>query len=95
METKSILESRRSWLNYGSIIALGLTAAFADANFKSMISETFGIYGAICIMALGAILNQYLIQTSDTRPTFQMPKKNKMNPLEEALKQDDDDIKDF
>lgn len=75
METKSILESRRSWLNYGSIIAIALTAMLADDSFKEAIKDLLGAKGAVGMMIIGAFLNQYLTQTSDERPAFQMPKK--------------------
>ena len=75
METKSVLQSKRSWFNYGSAIALGITALLADEAFSAMISDTLGIKGVVGMMIAGAIVNQYLAQTSTKRPTFQMPKK--------------------
>ena len=79
METKSILQSKRSWLNYSSIIVLALTALLADKEFTSMITDILGVKGIIGMMVLGAILNQFLTQISDERPTFQMPKRRKSN----------------
>ena len=76
METKSILQSKRSWLNYGSIVALALTGLIADEAFKSMVMELLGAKGIIVLMIAGAVLNQFLTQTSDKVPKFQMPKSN-------------------
>ena len=107
METKSVLESKRSWLNYVSIIVLGLTAAFADPEFQTIIKETLGFKGVIGLMIGGAILNQFLIQTSTTRPTFQLPKKKEkakpthkdrldmLDPDKVEKQADDDYIKEF
>ena len=79
METKSILQSKRSWLNYSSIIALALAGLIADEAFKSMVIELLGAKGIIILMIIGAVLNQYLTQVSDKVPKFQMPKKKKSN----------------
>ena len=84
MPTKSVLESKRSWLNYGSILILALTSVFADKEFTAIISETLGVKGIIGVMILGAILNQFLAQTSTKRPTFRMPKKE-LSPADQAL----------
>ena len=76
MKTKSVLQSKRSWLNYGSIVALALTAVFADESFRAMIVELLGTKGIIGMMIVGAVANQFLTQTSNQRPTFELPKKN-------------------
>lgn len=95
METKSVLQSKRSWFNYGSIIALGVTALLADEAFTAMVSDTLGIKGAVGMMVVGAIVNQYLAQTSNRRPTFQMPKKkeptneDRLNMLDPEKQADD------
>ena len=94
METKSILESRRSWLNYGSVIALALTGLIADDAFKSMVIELLGAKGIIILMIIGAVLNQFLTQTSDKVPKFQMPKSN-LDILDEPSQSDDYYTKDF
>ena len=80
MQTKSVLQSKRSWFNYGSAIALGLTALLADEAFSAMISDSLGIKGVVGMMIVGAVVNHYLAQTSTKRPTFQMPKKKPKPP---------------
>lgn len=82
METKSVLQSKRSWFNYGSILALGATALLADAQFVAEIKETLGIKGTIGLMIIGALVNQYLAQTSTERPTFELPKTPHQKNLE-------------
>ena len=98
METKSILQSKRSWLNYGSIIALALTGLIADDAFKSMVIELLGAKGIIILMIIGAVLNQFLTQTSDKVPKFQMPEKkpkSNLEVLDEPSQSDDYYTKDF
>ena len=90
METKSVLESRRSWFNYGSILAIALTAIIADEGFKDAIKDLFGAKGAVMLMVAGALVNQYLTQTSDERPTFQLPKKKK--PEDQTIVEKHEDI---
>ena len=93
MQTKSILQSKRSWFNYGSMIALGVTALIADEQFASMVKENLGLKGVIGMMVVGAIVNQYLAQTSTYRPTFELPKKKKeLNAVDQALKDDSDEL---
>ena len=94
METKSILQSKRSWLNYGSVIALALTGLISDDAFKSMVIELLGAKGIIILMIAGAVLNQFLTQTSNKVPKFQMPKSN-LDILDEPSQADDDYTKDF
>ena len=94
METKSILQSKRSWLNYGSVIALALTGLISDDAFKSMVIELLGAKGIIILMIIGAVLNQFLTQTSDKVPKFQMPKSN-LDILDEPNQADDYYTKDF
>ena len=94
METKSILQSKRSWLNYGSVIALALTGLIADEAFKSMVIDILGAKGIIILMIVGAVLNQFLTQTSDKVPKFQMPKSN-LDVLDEPSQADDYYTKDF
>ena len=94
METKSVLESKRSWLNYGSIVALALTGLIADEAFKSMVMELLGAKGIIGLMIAGAVLNQFLTQTSDKRPEFRLPKSN-LKVLDEPSQSDDYYTKDF
>lgn len=81
METKSVLQSKRSWFNYGSIIALAIVALVADEEFAGAIKEHFGFKGAIGLMVLGAVVNQFLAQTSTKRPTFELPKKKPKSNL--------------
>ena len=99
METKSVLQSKRSWFNYGSIIALGITAVLADEQFASAVKDELGFKGTIGIMVIGAIVNQFLTQTSTYRPTFELPKKKEKTIVEkheEILNQSDDNyIRDF
>lgn len=94
METKSVLQSKRSWFNYGSIIALGITALIADEQFSAVIKETLGMKGVIGMMVVGAMVNQYLAQTSTYRPTFELPKKkpthaDRLDMLDPAKQADD------
>ena len=96
METKSVLQSKRSWLNYGSIVALALTGLIADEAFKSMVMELLGAKGIIGLMIAGAVLNQFLTQTSDKTPKFQMPKKkSNLDILNEPNQSDDYYTKDI
>lgn len=82
MQTKSVLESKRSWLNYGTVVALALTSLFADEAFKVVVIELLGTKGVIGLMIGGALLNQFLTQTSDKRPEFRLPKKKSENNLD-------------
>ena len=84
METKSVLQSKRAWLNYGTVIALALTSLFADEAFKAMVVELLGAKGVIGLMIAGALLNQFLTQTSDKKPEFRMPNhKDRLDKLDE------------
>jgi hypothetical protein len=93
MQVKSVLESKRSWFNYGSILALGVTALLADAEFVAMIKDTLGVKGTIGMMIVGALVNQYLAQTSTKRPTFKTPRNahlENLRKLEDEQTQADD-----
>lgn len=74
LPVKSVVESKRSWFNYGSIFALGITAILADEEFVALVKEILGIKGAFAIMIVGALVNQYLAQTSTYRPVFKTPR---------------------
>ena len=96
METKSILESKRSWLNYGTVIGLALASLFTDEAFKAVIMEMLGAKGVILLMVAGAIVNQFLTQTSTKKPEFRLPaKKNNLDILNDESQADDDYTKDF
>ena len=77
METKSILESKRSWLNYGTVIGLALASLFTDEAFKAIVMDMLGAKGVIFLMVGGAIINQFLTQTSTKKPEFRLPNKKR------------------
>ena len=98
METKSILVSKRSWLNYGTIIGLALASLFTDEAFKALVMNMLGAKGVIFLMVGGALINQFLTQTSTKKPEFRLPEKKKKSNLDilnDESQADDDYTKDF
>ena len=99
METKSILVSKRSWLNYGTIIGLALASLFTDEAFKALVMNMLGAKGVIFLMVGGALINQFLTQTSTKKPEFRLPEKKKpksnLDILNNESQADDDYTKNF
>ena len=83
MITKKRIDSKVYRFNVGSILALAVTALMADKEFL----EAVGVYGYIGLMIAGALVNAG-IREFTVVPLA--PIKEKLNPLEQALKDDDE-----
>ncbi len=96
MNTKRAIQSKTIWFNVLSVVAISLAALMGSKEFMELI----GGYGSILII-LSNVVNVVLrLKTTEPikleRPMQKKAKSHqKLNPLDEAIKLDDQDLKDF
>ena len=86
MKTKKPIQSRVLWFNVLSVVAIVLTEMLAKPELREM----FGGYVGI-IMIAGAIVNS-MLRLDTSKPISTKPPE--LNPVDNALKQDDLEISD-
>ena len=86
MATKTALESKSIWFNGLSIISLAIGSLLADDNFRELIGG-FAIYLILAVNVINMIIRGYT-----QKPLVLKKEKVKLNPLEQALKDDADEM---
>lgn len=84
--TKAPVQSKTLWVNLLSILSLVLTSLLADENFRDLI----GSYGMFWI--IGSNVVNMILRGYTSKPLELKKPKQKLDPLEQALKDDDDEI---
>ncbi len=89
VETKLPLESKNYWYFFFVVIGAIVTAILADENFKALIGSYF-----VFFVIADKMISAYLRTITSKKIVWKKPS-TKLNPMDEALRQDDIDIKDI
>lgn len=88
MEAKKPIQSKSLWFNILSIVAIAGAGLLADDNFREMIGSN-----AIYLIIVVNIVNMLIRGYTDKPISLDKAKTQKpLNPLEEALKKDAEEI---
>ncbi len=89
MSSKSIAESKSIWFNVLSIMSVMGASLLADENFRELI-DGYAMYLIIGMNVVNIGLRKYT-----TKPIHVKKPLPKLNPIEQALRDDDLAIKDI
>ncbi len=89
VETKPPLESKNYWYFFFVVVGAIITAILADEHFKTLIGSYF-----VFFVIADKMISAYLRTVTHKKIVFGKPKA-KLSPLDEALRDDDIEIKDI
>ena len=85
MNSKKPVQSRVLWFNILSVLAVALTEILAKPELREVLGGYVGV-----LMIAGAVVNAML--RLDTSKAIETHPKPKLNPLDQALRDDDKDL---